>query len=228
MTRYDINLLNAMRSARAHCADLPLDGDAERVRQIAVSLLENSITEYEAAVEQDTTEVAEAAESREDLQEARGQLSRSFGRLRMALQMEFNRRRLAEEASEDLDEDVDHFLRRYSVEEFQASSLRTAVDVTEVGCEFAERYLKDAYRDQLIEAARAATGQALQAQEVHRKEEHDVVDSKGELEERRRQADETYMTVRHLMRAALRLASRETELSTLMPTLRQALKDGAA
>jgi hypothetical protein len=224
MTRYDINLLNAMKEARERCADLSMDDESDEIREIAVGLLERTISSYETAIERDTTEVQEAAESREHLQATRGRLNRSFEKLRMALQMEFNRRRLEEESSEDIDSEVARYLANYSAEDFRNSSLRTAISIVEDARDFAGSYLPEDYRDKILAEIEEAIDEALEAQERHRNEELDVVDSKSELEEERRHADQIYITVRHLVRAALRLADREPELVDIIPSLRQALQ----
>lgn len=226
MTRYDSNLLNAMKRARENCASLALEDESESIRTIAVGLLEKTIHSYETAIASDSKEVAEAAESREALQIARGNLNEAFDRLRMALQMEFNRRRLADHEAEAVDQDVARYLADYPTEHFEGSSLRTAVEVLRVARAFSSLYLQEDFRGSVENETDAAIAGALSAQDSHRKEELDVVDSKSELEQARTTADMTYGTVRFLVRAALRLVDREDEISAVIPTLRQALHEG--
>lgn len=214
----DTRLLEGTREALHGARALDLPGRAAAIRDLAVALLSESHGALQAAVAAEDAEETEALEAEHDLRTHRAALDDAFGRLYFALHAGV----LARRASGALDadaEELSHYLDRESPSGFAATRLAAAISQLERARGYADRYVPEAFRADVLPRVDAALDGARAAHTRVTHERAAAVQALARLDAVRDSSREAYLSARDLLSAALRLAGQHDSLGQLMPGL---------
>lgn len=185
------------------------DEQASAAIQIAIEVLEESVQEYEQAIErEDLTD-----EVREILQEPRGRTSDALVQVYYTLKRQYAERRARGEALTEQDRKVEEFLRNLSPTEYITTSFPTAFSALEQAVDFASQNLPE----DLTQLSESALERAREARERIEEIGERALRAYSNLEKARERAKSKYLAVRELTSAALRIEDRYDELNTIAP-----------
>lgn len=182
---------------------------AQSAVEIGCRVLEESIEEYEKAIQrEDLTD-----EVREMLQEPRGRAADALVRVYYTLKRQYAERRARGEALTDQDRKVEEFLRNLSPTEYITTSFPTAVSALEQAVDFASQHLPE----DLTKISESALDRADRARDRIEEIGERALQAYSNLEEARERAKSRYLAVRELTSAALRIEDRYDELNQIAP-----------
>lgn len=206
----DENLLTGMKRCTANARGVELFGTSSRVRDLAVELLQSSLSVYEQAVNRSEFEGIEANEHYQTYKGAHDAVVEALERLVREMQSAGQggdvaalRQFIEEHPHAELDNETGNRLEK-SVRETKA---------------LAQRILGAGGDDPRVSSLDGAFNAFRQAQVDYERESGESIDARNKLAAVRQDAFVAVLNARDIMRAALRSSDRLEELDGIIPTL---------